>query len=73
MWRQRILQPFLNNPYSMEVVLVIFKITAATSFPKKEVAAAILKIANTTSNLGLIKSLDSLVTDSILKSVHFLL
>ena len=32
---QGILQPFLNNPYSIEVVLVIFKITAATSFPKK--------------------------------------
>ena len=28
---QGILQPFLNNPYSMEVVFVIFKITAATS------------------------------------------
>ena len=33
--RYGILQPFLNNPYSMEVVLVIFKITAAISFPKK--------------------------------------
>ena len=42
---------FLNNPYSMEVVLVIFKITAVTSFPKKEVAAGILKITNTTSIL----------------------
>ena len=47
----------------MEVESVILKSLLQPQF-HKEVAAAILKIANTTSKLGLIKSLDSLVTHS---------